>query len=596
MASKNKREIVSLTDDEHIILRASMYVGSVEQTEEKVPIIENNELVFKNKVFSIGMHKLFGEIVDNSFDELKHLYQLKPTYKGRIIVKIDTSHNLVSVEDNGRGFYKGLDINEKTGLNNIVTAFSQLRAGSNFNNDDEASNLIGTNGVGSSVVNVLSDLFSVETGDGKYKYKHTWAKFETVESETEQGTFKPGTKVIFIPRFDIFDSLWDLELITTNMIFRNMLKKDDEFISNLDFKFYIDDVLVNLDVPFMPKERLLVKNSNSLKVYTWQTTENSTSVSFVNGSMCTGIHQKMMQEIINDKVFDYDKAHYLYETLIVLNLPPKNVKFADQNKTKFSSTRNELNGVLQFDIPDKEIKQIKESEWYNIVYNDIENTLKKEEMSKLKKARKNTKKITDKYFPSQKKENLYLVEGNSARGSILQKRDPNVDAVYTLRGKLKNVKSISDLSSNVEIIDLINILNLNLEDKGSDVKYKRIIIATDGDVDGNHIASLILNFFNKWFPNIIKQGKLYKLITPLVSVEMKGKRKYYYSLDDFSKEANKSNARYLKGLGSNDLKDWEYIFTNLTLERMSPDEYSDKILTIVFGNNANLRKKWLSIK
>lgn len=114
--------------------------------------------------------------------------------------------------------------------------------------------------------------------------------------------------------------------------------------------------------------------------------------------------------------------------------------------------------------------------------------------------------------------------------------------------------------------------------------------------DGNHIASLILNFFNKWFPNIIKQGKLYKLITPLVSVEMKGKRKYYYSLDDFSKEANKSNARYLKGLGSNDLKDWEYIFTNLTLERMSPDEYSDKILTIVFGNNANLRKKWLSIK
>lgn len=389
-----------------------MYVGSVEQTEEKVPIIENNKLVLKNKVFSIGMHKLFGEIVDNSFDELKHLYQLKPTYKGRIIVKIDTSHNLVSVEDNGRGFYKGLDINEKTGLNNIVTAFSQLRAGSNFNNDDEASNLIGTNGVGSSVVNVLSDLFSVETGDGKYKYKHTWAKFETIESVTEQGTFKPGTKVIFIPRFDIFDSLWDLELITTNMIFRNMLKKDDEFISNLDFKFYIDDVLVNLDVPFMPKERLLVKNTNSLKVYTWQTTENSTSVSFVNGSMCTGIHQKMMQEIINDKVFSYDKAHYLYETLIVVNLPPKNVRFGDQNKTKFVSTRNELDSVLQFDIPDKEIKQIKESEWYNIVYNDIENTLKKEEMSKLKKARKNTKKITDKYFPSQKKENLYLVEGN----------------------------------------------------------------------------------------------------------------------------------------------------------------------------------------
>lgn len=189
-----------------------------------------------------------------------------------------------------------------------------------------------------------------------------------------------------------------------------------------------------------------------------------------------------------------------------------------------------------------------------------------------------------------------IISHNSARGSLLQKRDPSIDSVYTLRGKLKNVKSISDLTSNQEIIDLINILDLNLEDKGDNIKFKRIIIATDSDADGNHIASLILNFFNKWFPNVIKQGKLYKLITPLVSVEMKGKRKYYYSLDDFSKEVNKSNARYLKGLGSNDLKDWEYIFTNLTLERMSPDEYSDKILTIVFGNNANLRKKWLSIK
>ena len=592
----NKREIVTLSDSEHVILRPEIYISSVKPTEEKIPIIENNKLILKNKVFSIGMHKLFGEVLDNSFDELKHLYQTRPNYKGKIEVKIDTKYNLVSVKDNGRGFYKGLDINEKTGLNNIVTAFSELRAGSNFKNDDEASNLIGTNGVGASVVNVLSDLFQIITSDGKYKYEHTWQKFETTETDIQYGSFKTGTEVNFVPRFDIFLSLWDLEFITTNMIFRNMLKNDDEFISNLDFKFYIDDKLINLDVPFMPNERILLKSTNSLKVYTWQTTENSTSVSFVNGSLCTGIHQKMMQEIINNKIFEYDKAHYSYETLIIVNLPPKNVRFGDQNKTKFVSTRNELDGVLQFDIPDREIKIIKESEWYNIVFNDIENSLKKEEMSKLKKARKTTKKISDKYFPSHKKENLFLVEGGSAAGSILQRRDPNVDAVYTLRGKLKNVKSISDLSSNQEIIDLINILDLNLEDKGDNIKFKRIIIASDQDYDGNHISSLILNFFNKWFPNVIRQGKLYKMIVPLISTENRGKRKYYYSIDEFSKEQSKPNVRYLKGLGSNDLKDWEFIFNNLTLDRMSSDEYSDKILTIVFGNNVSLRKKWLSIK
>ena len=77
----NKREIVTLSDSEHVILRPEIYISSVKPTEEKIPIIENNKLILKNKVFSIGMHKLFGEVLDNSFDELKHLYQTRPNYK-----------------------------------------------------------------------------------------------------------------------------------------------------------------------------------------------------------------------------------------------------------------------------------------------------------------------------------------------------------------------------------------------------------------------------------------------------------------------------------------------------------------------------------
>lgn len=111
--------------------------------------------------------------------------------------------------------------------------------------------------------------------------------------------------------------------------------------------------------------------------------------------------------------------------------------------------------------------------------------------------------------------------------------------------------------------------------------------------DGYHISSLIINFFHKWFPNIIKMGKLFILNTPLVSVGVT-KRKYYYSLAEFHKLSFAvKNVRYLKGLGSNDNKDWEFIFNNMNLSKIIYDKQSDKMLTIAFGTNSNLRKQWL---
>lgn len=478
-----RSEIIVLTDEEHIKKRPQMYVGSVSATEEKIPIIENNKVVLKTKVYSVGMHKLLDEAIDNAFDEAKRCFQHNRPMKS-IVVKIDTRYNMAEVIDTGMGFYKGLEINKKSGINNIETAFTQLRAGSNFENDDIETNLIGTNGVGISCTNVLSDLFQVDTSDGKYRYQQSWIKFKPEETPITElnGKFKSGTSIKFVPSLDIFDSLWDLDLVTTKMIFKNKLKDEDESIKNTKLEFYIDDKLIDLNVPFMPKEFLLVKNTNTLKVYVWKAFESSTSISFVNGSLCTGIHQKMMQEVFNEKIFEYEKAHYFYETMIIVNLPPKNVKFGDQNKTKFVSNRSELSNIIQFGIGDKQALEILDSEWYKLVSTDIENTMKKEEMGKIKKLRRNSKnRITDKYFPSHKKENLFLVEGNSARGSILQKRDPNLDAVYTLRGKLKNTRNLADLSSNQEIIDLMNILDLNLENGGEGIKFKKIIIATDAD-------------------------------------------------------------------------------------------------------------------
>jgi len=182
-------------------------------------------------------------------------------------------------------------------------------------------------------------------------------------------------------------------------------------------------------------------------------------------------------------------------------------------------------------------------------------------------------------------------------GSILQKRDPRVDAVYSLKGKIKNARSLSDLSTNNEIIDLMNILNLEPRD-GSKCAFSNVAIATDWDPDGiGHIASLVINLFYKWFPQVIEQGKLNILITPLVSAEVNNKRKYFYSLHEWG-QFEKSGTpyrgvRYLKGLGSLSVEDWQLIMAERKMFKVRQDRSAAKFIDIAFGANSDKRKKWL---
>jgi len=195
-----------------------------------------------------------------------------------------------------------------------------------------------------------------------------------------------------------------------------------------------------------------------------------------------------------------------------------------------------------------------------------------------------------------KTKNLYIVEGGSAMGSILQKRDPKIDAVYALKGKIKNARRLSDLTSNMEIIDLMNILGIE-PDNDRNCKYERIVISADADPDGlGHIASLVINLFFKWFPNVILQGKLFILQTPLLSVDEAKKKKYFFTMKEFeaySRLKKPAAVRYLKGLGSLSREDWEHVFGDMRLLKITEDKNSSKMMDIAFGSNAGLRKKWL---
>jgi len=276
------------------------------------------------------------------------------------------------------------------------------------------------------------------------------------------------------------------------------------------------------------------------------------------------------------------------------------VKFGDQNKTKYAGGRWEIQPLLEKKFQQKLKRSLLSSDIYTAIKKKIDEKNMKQDINTLKAKKKAaSKKISDKYFPpSQAKGTLFIVEGSSAMGSILQKRDPRTDGVYSLKGKIKNARTVRDLGTNAEIIDLMNILNLEPHN-GKNCEFANVAIATDWDPDGiGHIASLVINLFYKWFPQVIEDGKLNILITPLVSNDAHKERQYFYSLEEFSNYEKSGQplkgVRYLKGLGSLSIQDWEIVMASRAMFRVKVDRSAGKYMDIAFGLNADKRKKWLA--
>lgn len=602
---KANKEIVALSDFEHVIHRPTMYIGSVEKSDEKVQVIEVDEsggfgkIIEKPKIISVGFYKMLNEIVDNAFDEAKRMKGAMP----KIRVEINSKTNCVKVSDFGGGFINAQKPNSKTGQSNVETAMSMLRAGSNFYNENSADTLIGTNGVGAALVNMLSEEFIITTVNDEVEYNISWKRFIKDSEETLPKNKKSltGTTVTYIPRKDIFKGCtWDKEYLHTMFVFREFLKTRDALLQNMVLEFVFDGQLLKLDLPFLPADCLEITNDIGT-FFLWEGYPNGTSVSFINGANCTGIHQKIMYDWVNE-MFDFQQAHMFYGTLFVLNLPSKLIKFGDQNKTKYAGGRWEIQPLLEKKFFQKLKRTLMSSDIYVAIKKKIDERNLKQDLNTLKSKRKAAaKKVSDKYFPpSQAKGTLFIVEGSSAMGSILQKRDPRTDGVYSLKGKIKNARTVRDLSTNAEIIDLMNILQLE-PGNGKGCTFANVAIATDWDPDGiGHIASLVINLFYKWFPQVIEQNKLNILITPLASIDVNNKRQYFYSLEEFAdyeKAGNKvSNIRYLKGLGSLSIQDWETVMLERSMFKIKNDRSSNKYMDIAFGLSADKRKRWLEGK
>jgi DNA gyrase/topoisomerase IV subunit B len=333
------------------------------------------------------------------------------------------------------------------------------------------------------------------------------------------------------------------------------------------------------------------------EILIWEKTEDSGSISFVNSAICTGIQQKIIMDQING-VLDDSLAHHFYDFCLILNLPPALVKFGDQNKTKFVSRREDVEKIIlnAFESP---LKRFFSTPLFKKIKELVERRKKETDLKKIRKEKKNVNiKFSHKYFPptSRIAESLFIVEGLSAMGSILQKRNPSRDGVYALKGKIKNARSLSDLADNKEILELMQILNLDPENSSLQCPYEKIVISTDQDPDGAHIMSLLISLIFNWFPWIIDKKMLYFLETPLVTAGDKSKT-YFYSINEFKEASAKkkfTNVRYLKGLGSLSLEDWDYVMKNKRVINIVKDKKSAHFLDMAFGKSSDARKIWLS--
>lgn len=593
MEEKNK-QIRVLSEKDHVRQRSHVYVGSVVETEEKIPIIKNNAIYIEPREISIGMYKILNEIIDNSLDEAK---RMKGKMK-KIKISIDSKSNRVKVTDTGNGFYKGASINKDSNRSNIETAVYMLRSGSNFDNENIEESLIGNNGLGSALCNCLSEEFSIVTVNDTHYYEQKWDDFERTNPivRKKTSTDQKGTSIEFKPLKSLFKNYkWDIEILSSSLILKYDLIKRDPIIGKLEIELSWDGEAIDLFPKFLPQDSFKI-NTEIGQITIWEKYEGSGSLSFVNSAICSGIHQKIFNDFINTKLED-TLGHHFYDSLIVLNLPPKYVKFGDQNKTKFVTTREEIENLLMNKFGAK-LQTLFKTELFERIAKKVEERKNDGYVKKLRaEKRKVNLKHSHKYFPAQKAiaENLFIVEGLSAMGSILQKRNPKEDGVYALKGKIKNCKNIGDLSDNKEILELMHILGLDPTARNNEIiGYKRIVIATDPDPDGSHITSLLINLFYKWFPTVIRNKRLSSLKIPLVSVGDGKKRKYYWDMEDFKAAKPTGNIRYLKGLGSLSLEDWEWVMSRKDFVGIDENQESKAKLEMAFGDSAEARKKWLS--
>lgn len=589
--------IVTLSPREHIRLRPGMYVGVVgdgSQPDE-------------------ALYVLIKEVVDNSIDEFI-------MGAGRQI-DITLADNVVTVRDYGRGIP----------LKSLAAAVGQMNTGGKYGGD-AFKKTVGLNGVGVKAVNMLSEEFTARSvRDGEARTV-TFAKGLEVSDRWESGVNeKNGTFISYRVDKEIFgEYAYNLEYVEQKI--RNYSYLNLGLTLNFNGKSYVSKNglldLVNDNMtedPLYPPIHLTGEDIEV--VITHGTGYGESYDSFVNGQHTTqgGTHQTALRAAVAKTVKefyhkDYDPSDIRTSIIAAISIKVTDPIFENQMKTKYGSKEVEPGVSVNNFVADFLTKHLddylhKHAGTAQILQRKIvENEKERKAISGIqKKARETAKKVslnnkklrdckihrTDRNELAEQSM-IFITEGNSASGSITKSRDVRTQAVFSLRGKPLNCYGLTKkvVYENEEF----NLLQaaLNIEEDMDNLRYNKVVIATDADVDGMHIRLLMMTFFLQFFPEVIRQGHLFVLQTPLFRVRNKKETLYCYSEEERLKAvarcgANAEITRF-KGLGEISPDEFkEFIGENMRLDkvRITKDDPIHDLLEFYMGKNTYERQGFI---
>ncbi|MDC9721838.1 MAG: DNA topoisomerase IV subunit B [Urechidicola sp.] len=604
MATESKYtedNIRSLDWKEHIRMRPGMYIGKLGDGSSP----------------DDGIYILIKEVLDNCIDEF--------VMGAGKTIEVSVKDTSVTVRDYGRGIPLG----------KVVDVVSKMNTGGKY--DSKAfKKSVGLNGVGTKAVNALSNYFKVQSIRDN---QMTFAEFErgelTHKSDIETSSLRKGTKVTFTPDTKIFlkykfRSEYIIKMIK-NYVYLNtgltIIYNGEKYFSENGLKDLLEENIADESMLF-PIVHLLEDDIEIALTYS-KAQYSEEFHSFVNGQHTTqgGTHQNAYREAVVKTIRDYFNKNYdasdVRKSIVTaVSIKVMEPVFESQTKTKLGSTemggglptvRTFINDFVKRkfdnylhrnpDVAEKIQKKIIQAEKERKELSGI----RKLARDRAKKANLHNKKLRDCriHLGDMKKDNrldttLFITEGDSASGSITKSRNVNTQAVFSLKGKPLNSYGLSKkiVYENEEF----NLLQsaLNIEDGIENLRYNNIVIATDADVDGMHIRLLLITFFLQFFPELIKEGHLYILETPLFRVRDKKETFYCYSEQErryaIEKLRGKPEITRFKGLGEISPDEFvHFIGNDIRLDPVMLDKEMpiEKLLEFYMGKNTPDRQKFI---
>ena len=637
MASVYKKH----THREHILELPDTYVGSVETIDDSrwVYNTENGKMEYKNLKFNPGLYKIFDEVLVNARDAMVRSGNVKHI---DVSCVFENDVFVITVKNDGDGI--PIEIHKETGVYAPELIFGHLLTSGNYNKEEEKI-VGGKNGYGAKLANIFSTRFLVETlspASGKC-YSQTWTKNMSVcekptikKSSSSKGyvniSFSPDTSR-FSGAFNENTIIEDMEKVfhTRVLEIAAMAGKDIKVSYNSsEIKTNTFEKYVKL---FMSDEKNIAYEKCSDR---WEVAvilvknlfDNDTvlpdekQISFVNGinTKKGGKHvEAVFKNLIGDfcdlakkKKVDIKPSQLKDSLILFVNATIVNPSFDSQTKETLTTPASKFGSVFKCSakLPEALVKIGLLDEAQSILEAKAHKDAKKTDGTK-KKTLRGMPKLVDALYAGTAKSNectLILTEGDSAATSAisgLKVVGRELWGVFPLKGKMLNVRDISQdkFAKNEELSAIKKILGLEQKKVYKDVKslrYGRIMVMADQDLDGSHIKGLLMNLFHAEWPSLMKSGFICSLMTPLLKASKKNLKMSFYTISDFESWKIKNNdakgwtIKYYKGLGTSTPEEAQEWFKNLHEIKYQFDTQTDESFSLAFSKKrSDDRKKWL---